>query len=264
MNEFLKNKNVLITGASSGLGRELALQIAANGGNPILVARNTEALKETARQVELEYEKKCAYYPCDLSDFEAITHLVEKVVSEQQNVTVLINCAGFGLFELAEETPFDVTKEMFDVNVLGLIKLTQELIPVLRNNRRSHILNIASQAGKMATPKSAVYAATKFAVLGYSNALRMELADQRTNVTTVNPGPIATEFFDRADQTGNYLKNVGRFALKPKKVAKKTVKIIGTEKREVNLPCSMSIVSKLYQVSPVLIEKLGKKAFLKK
>ncbi|WP_099222297.1 SDR family NAD(P)-dependent oxidoreductase [Listeria costaricensis] len=264
MNEFLKNKNVLITGASSGLGRELAFQVAANGGRPILVARNIEALKETAGQVELEYERKCAYYPCDLSDFDAIHRLVEMLKAEQQTITVLINCAGFGLFERAEETPFEVTKEMFDVNVLGLIKLTQELIPVLRNNRRSHIINIASQAGKMATPKSAVYAATKFAVIGYSNALRMELAEQRTNVTIINPGPIATEFFERADQTGNYLKSVGRFALKPKKVAKKTVKIIGTEKREVNLPRSMNLVSKLYQLFPVLIEKLGKKAFMKK
>lgn len=83
---------------------------------------------------------------------------------------------------------------MFDTNVLGLIQLTQLILPQMQARKAGHIINIASQAAKIATPKSTVYSATKYAVLGFSNALRLELMPDKINVTTINPGPIATNF----------------------------------------------------------------------
>ena len=104
--------------------------------------------------------------------------------------------------------------------MLGLIQITQRVVLEMKKRRRGHIINISSQAGKMATPKSAVYAGTKFAVRGFSNALRLELQPFGIYVTTVNPGPIATDFFQRADQDGSYLAKLKHWVLDPQQVAK--------------------------------------------
>ena len=103
-------------------------------------------------------------------------------------------------------------------------------------SKSGHIINIASQAGKIATPKSSVYSATKHAVLGYTNSLRMELSDFQIKVTAVNPGPIGTDFFTIADESGTYAKSVQRYILKPEYVAKKVVDAMLTSTREINLP----------------------------
>lgn len=125
-------------------------------------------------------------------------------------------------------------------------------------------MNIASQAGKIATPKSSIYSATKHAVLGYTNSLRMELSDQRIFVTAVNPGPIETNFFTIADEKGTYVKNVKKFMLKPEYVAKKVVDAMLTPTREINLPRWMNTGSVVYALFPRLFERLGKRMFNKK
>lgn len=155
-------------------------------------------------------------------------------------------------------------KGMFNVNVIGLMVCTRMVLPKMREQRSGHIINIASQAGKIATPKSSVYAATKHAVLGYTNSLRMELADYNVYVTAVNPGPIATNFFQIADEKGTYVKNVKRIMLQPEYVAKKVVDKIFTPAREINLPRWMNAGSIIYTLFPRLFERLGKKAFNQK
>ncbi|TWJ81585.1 hypothetical protein CHCC4186_4461 [Bacillus paralicheniformis] len=101
-------------------------------------------------------------------------------------------------------------------------------------------------------------------MLGYSNSLRMELAETGVNVTTVNPGPIQTDFFKTADKRGDYVKSVERWMLDPDQVAKKVVSAMMTNKREINLPGWMNGVSKLYQLFPALVERAGRSAFYKK
>ncbi|WP_088816114.1 MULTISPECIES: SDR family oxidoreductase [Listeria] len=263
MNSFLKGKTVLITGASSGLGENLAHYAAKSEASVILIARNAAKLTEISARIERDYQVSTHVYPLDVTDFLAMEQIIKEIL-QAHDIDVLINCAGFGLFETAENTPFETVEAMFDTNVLGLIRLTQLFIPHFKEKRSGHIVNIASQAGKIATPKSSAYAATKFAVLGYSNALRMELKADNIKVTTVNPGPIATNFFDLADESGEYLKSVGFFVLKPEKVAEKTIRIIGKNRREVNLPFLMNIGTRIYQVMPSVVEFFGRNAFMKK
>jgi uncharacterized protein len=153
---------------------------------------------------------------------------------------------------------------MFEVNVVGLIACTSMVLPTMRERRFGHIINIASQAGKIATPKSSIYSATKHAVLGYSNSLRMELADHQVFVTTVNPGPIATNFFNIADEKGTYVKNVQKFMLQPEFVAGKVVDAMLTKTREINLPRWMNLGSIVYTLFPRAFERIGRKAFNKK
>ncbi|MDD7361356.1 MAG: SDR family NAD(P)-dependent oxidoreductase, partial [Streptococcus alactolyticus] len=102
---------------------------------------------------------------------------------------------------------------------------------------------------------------TKFAVIGFSNALRLELADSNVYVTTINPGPIATSFFDKADPSGEYLKSVGRFVLQPEEVARRTVAILGKNKREVNMPWLIAAAHKFYTLFPKIADFLARKVF---
>lgn len=138
--------------------------------------------------------KEAYAFPVDVSDPDSVDRLYEQVMQTVGRVDVLVNNAGFGIFE--DFLTFDLGKayDMFEVNVLGMMVLTQKFAIDMAERRQGHIINIASMAGKMATAKSTIYSATKFAVLGFSNALRLELRPLGVAVTTVNPGPVATEF----------------------------------------------------------------------
>lgn len=263
-NERLKGKTVVITGASGGLGEELAYRCAANGANLVLLARNVKKLEQAAGKIHEKYGVDCLSLELDLSRHEDIPEVFRIIFEKAGQVDVLVNNAGYGVFaEAVDATPEDV-QGMFAVNVVGLIVCTKEVIPSMRKRKSGHIINISSQAGKLATPKSSVYSATKHAVLGYTNSLRMELARDGVFVTAVNPGPMATNFFDLADPSGNYIKNLGRHILSTEKVAEKVVAAMFTNRREINLPGWMNAGSILYTLFPGLVERLGKKAFFKK
>ncbi|MEC2070628.1 SDR family NAD(P)-dependent oxidoreductase [Alkalihalophilus marmarensis] len=258
MSEFtrLENKVIWITGASSGLGRQLAIDAAAAGAVLVLLARNEAKLKEV-QQVIQETSGRAHIYTLDISKTEDIEASVKNIFEKVQRVDILINNAGFGVFDYADRMNSADTKEMFDVNVLGLIEMTRPVLSLMKEANQGHIINVASQAGKLATPKSSVYAATKHAVLGYTNALRLELADTNIHVTAVNPGPIRTPFFDRADEDGRYVANIEKFMLTPEYVSKEILKVIEKPKREINLPKWMGFGSKLYQLMPGVVEKLA-------
>lgn len=190
----LQGKTVVITGASSGLGMEIAKQTAAEGARLILLARRQERLEEVKETLSRTFSADVRIYSVDISKKAEVEKVFSQMLEEVSAIDILINNAGFGIFSEAHEARWEETEAMFKVNVLGLIACTQMVIPHMKARKSGHIINIASQAGKMATPKSSIYAATKHAVLGYTNSLRMEMARDGVHVTAVNPGPIATEF----------------------------------------------------------------------
>ncbi|WP_052114854.1 SDR family NAD(P)-dependent oxidoreductase [Pontibacillus chungwhensis] len=259
----LNSKKVIITGASSGIGERLAWHVAKQGGVPILLARRGERLKQMIEQIEKDTGVAGYADSCDLSDRADIDRAFRAIKETIGDVDALINNAGFGIFESVEMTELDQYESMFQVNVLGLIQCVKAILPSFVS-RGGHIVNIASQAGKMSTPKASGYAASKHAVLGFTNALRLEVKSKGVFVTGVNLGPVRTNFFDQADPEGNYQKSVERFMLDPDTVAQKVVKHLFTPKREINLPSWMEAGSKLYQLMPGLTEKLMRKQFEKK
>lgn len=262
--ERLSGKNIVITGASSGIGAEIARLCAKRGANLVLLARSLDKLTELKKSLESTYSVTIDVYRLDVSDTDAVRTIFTEMLSKIGHVDILVNNAGFGVFREAHEASFEEIKSMFDVNVVGLMACTSMVIPGMRERRSGHIINVASQAGKIATPKSSVYSATKHAVLGYTNSLRMELADWNVFVTAVNPGPIATNFFSIADEKGTYVKNVGRYMLQPDYVAKKVVGRMLLKTREVNLPSWMNAGSIIYALFPSVFERLGKRAFNQK
>jgi short-subunit dehydrogenase len=260
----LDGKIVVITGASSGIGEKIAYKTAALGASTVLMARSEDKLKETAKNITEQYQVPCYYYALDVSDEEKVQEVFACVLQEIGAIDVLINNAGFGVFKTFEDASMTEVKSMFEVNVFGLVACTKAVLPTMMKRNSGHIINIASLAGKIATPKSSAYAATKHAVLGLTNSLRMELAGTDIRVTAVNPGPIKTNFFDIADQSGTYVKSVERYMLDPEHVANKIVGAIGTKKREINLPGWMSIGPVVFSLFPRLFELVAGKAVSKK
>ncbi len=261
----LTGKTVIITGASSGIGRHMARECATMGVKTlILIARSEDKLERLKKEILMQYTLNVDLRPLDLGDLEAVKQEFERIKLDYHVIDILINNAGFGKFDLFSEAQINEMDSMFRVNVLGLMAVTRMILPKMLQQGEGHIINVASIAGKISTPRSTVYSATKHAVLGFSNGLRMELTGTGIRVTTVNPGPIRTNFFNIADQSGAYQKSVGRFMLDPESVAKKTIRCIGTRKRELNLPWSMNLGARLYQWMPSVVERVAGPLFNKK
>lgn len=264
VNTRLKGKNVVITGASGGIGAQMAIQCAEAGARLVLIARSLDKLEKLKEDLQTQFQADVHVYQLDVSDTDAVEKVFSVIMNQLGHVDILVNNAGFGIFREAHEASIEEIKGMVDVNVVGLMACTSMVLPKMRERRSGHIINVASQAGKIATPKSSIYSATKHAVLGYTNSLRMELADLNIYVTAVNPGPIATNFFNIADEKGTYLKNIQRWVLQPEFVAKRVVERMLTRTREINLPGWMNTASVFYMLFPRVVERFGKRAFQQK
>lgn len=252
----LMNKNIVITGASSGIGEKVAQKVAEMGARPILLARSKEKLQSLSERINRLTSVNCLFYQLDVSDSEQVKVVFNRIMDEVGHIDILVNNAGFAIFDAFHEASLEDMDNMFKVNVLGLMACTKEVLPSMMERNSGHIINIASQAGKLGTPKSSGYAATKHAVLGFTNSLRMELAKTNVYVSAVNPGPIETSFFDVADKSGNYVNSVKKYMLKPDYVAEKIVQLMMNPKRELNLPRWMNVGSVLYNLFPNLADKL--------
>ena len=246
---MLTDKIVVVTGGSSGLGKAVALQAARKHATVVVLARNLTALRQVQAQASALSGRPAFAYAVDVSDPTSIDAMVQRLTTEVGTPDVLVNAAGFGRFQNALDTDFKVVQKMFATNVLGLMYLTQVVGRMMIDQHHGHIINVASMAGLMATPKSAVYAATKFAVVGFDNGLRLELKPFGVKVTTVNPGPINTNFFKVADATA-YQRSVQAIALDPNRLAQRIVRAMGHPVREINAPRFMAIAAKGYTLMP--------------
>ncbi|WP_301108303.1 SDR family oxidoreductase [Sporosarcina sp.] len=248
------DKSILITGATSGVGLALAKRLAgARGLHVMATGRNAQALEHLKT---LGVEGFCA----DLRDVKQLEWLVSRIGIPD----VMIFSAGVGKFNLAHEASDEEMQAMLETNVLVPMQLTKRLLPSMMERKSGHLLFVGSQAGKVATPKTSVYAATKHALIGYTNALRMEVAPYQIDVSVIHPGPIDTPFIDLADQTGGYKQALGARLLSVDSVAYSIMEMISQPKREVNLPKIMGLTSKLYALAPSTVERIGRSFFYKK
>lgn len=260
----LNNKVVVVTGGSTGLGEAICYEAAKQGAIVIVCARRKEQIEKVSEICQQLSQQPSFAYPVDVSDAKSIQALVTKIQQKVGTVDVLVNNAGFGIFEDFLSFDLEQARQMFEVNFFGMLYLTQALAIDMVEQKQGQIINIASMAGKMATPKSTIYSATKFAVLGFSNALRLELKPHHVQVTTVNPGPIKTTFFDQADPSGEYLDKIDWFVLDPQKLAKLIVNNMIRPKREINRPYAMSFAARCYDLFPTIGDYLAGGLFNKK
>ena len=212
----IENCNALITGASAGIGREFARQLAGCARSMILVARRDERLLELADHLQREHPQLVIHVrKVDLADFEQLREFLESTDREKLEVDLLVNNAGLG-----DSGPFvhsdpERNKEMAVVNVATLTSMTRHFLPQMIAKRRGAILNVSSTAGFLPIPGSAVYAATKAYVTSFSEALRAELHGSGISVCALCPGPVVTEFQQVAKREG-VKPNIGpRFLVVP-------------------------------------------------
>lgn len=264
MNKSIAGKKIIITGASSGLGAQFAIEIAKAGGTPILIARSSGKLEAIRSQIAEMTGIEAFIYSADLLDDTILAETFETILKNHEQIHALINNAGVGKFDAVLGTDWSDIDRMFRLNVFAMMQTIQYMLPHFRKNSSGHIVNIVSQAGKIATPKSSGYCASKHAILGYSNVLRQEAREMGVQVTTVNVGPVRTSFFEKADPEGGYAKSVERYMLDPTHVAAKVADLMFTNRRELNMPWWMEFGSKMYHLIPGLMEKVLKSQFNKK
>jgi short-subunit dehydrogenase len=191
------SRSALITGASGGIGYELALLFARDGFDCILVARSQQKLEELAARLESEFRVKTQVIPRDLSRPAAVDEIYEEVTARSVPVEALVNNAGFPVFGPFVETDLRAELEMLQVNVVALTALTKLFLRPMVERRSGRILNLASTAAFLPGPLMAAYYASKAYVLSFSEALANELRGTGVTVTALSPGPTRTGFQKR-------------------------------------------------------------------
>jgi short-subunit dehydrogenase len=201
---------VFITGASAGIGAAAACVFGAAGYDVVLAARRKDRLQAVADAAHQKHPAgRFVPIACDVNDDESVQRAFELVRKEFGRLDVLVNNAGYGVYGSVEKTPISKFRENMETNYFGVIRCTQAALPLLRaaaqspggKSRRwgAAIVMVSSFVGRRAIPFLSSYCATKFALEGFSEALRIELVDERISVSVVNPGVTKTEFVDSAD-----------------------------------------------------------------
>ncbi|MBD2859777.1 SDR family oxidoreductase [Spongiibacter sp. KMU-158] len=186
----IENKTIWITGASSGIGLELSQQLAAKGSRIVLSARRKDALEEIAKSLPGGLERH-SVVPLDLADYEHLAEKVQAVLPEIGPVDILINNGGISQRSLFVDTDLAVYKQLMDVNYFGTVAMTKALLPSLLT-QRGMVVSISSVAGKMGSKLRTGYSGAKYAVVGFMDCLRAELAASGVKCLTICPGSIQT------------------------------------------------------------------------
>ncbi|NDI37149.1 SDR family NAD(P)-dependent oxidoreductase [Chengkuizengella sediminis] len=239
----------------------MAIHLSSHGAIPILLARSLDRLQKVSAQLQDQHE----FYEIDISSKDQVFEVVSSVISKYGKIDVFINNAGYAIFKDFMNLSIDEIEEMIRTNYLGTVYCCKAVIPSMLERQSGHIINVASLAGKVGSAKSSAYAASKHAVLGFTNSLRQELFDTNIIVSTLNCGPIDTPMLETADVSGNYKKNLPSwFILKPEAVTKAILDIIVNKRVEKNIPFMANMGSKLLQIMPRSLEKVTAKITNKK
>jgi short-subunit dehydrogenase len=246
-------KKALITGASSGIGREFARELASNGYETILVARRYDRLKDVSEELTAQFNSPSTPVQADLSQSVDL----ERISGYLSGVDLLVNNAGFGLIGSFSELESEKELEMIHLNVESLYRLSKGYV-IARKGQGGGIINVASTAAYLPVPFMAVYAATKAFVLSFSEALSEELKDSNFKVMVLSPGPTSTEFFEVA--SGKNRKMYG--AMTPDKVVKKAMAAYEKSKRSIVSGFSNIVVAGGSRIAPKgLLLKVAGRAF---
>jgi len=179
------SKVVLITGCSTGIGRDLAMQLANSGYTVVATARKVETMDDLKVALKLQL---------DVTRPNSIQLAVEQTIQHFGRIDILVNNAGYSVRGAIEEVPIDEARQMFDANLFGVMRMIQAVVPHMRQQKTGRVINISSISGKLVTPANGTYSATKFALEAFSDALRLELAPFGIPVVLVEPGSIKTQF----------------------------------------------------------------------
>jgi len=240
----LKDKVVLITGASSGFGASAAILFAREGAKVILVARRLDRLQKLANEIQ-EQGYEALALPVDIASLPEIELMIQSVLDFYGQIDILFNNAGLGRMDWFEnlDSERDIEPQIA-VNLTGLIHVTRAVLPHMIKQGEGHIINMSSVAGWTAAPLYSVYAATKFGVRGFTDALRREVRHFDIHVSAIYPGSARTEFSNQTSESSikKKFKTPARLSMTAEYVAAKVVQVAKRPRRALILPWWMGII----------------------
>jgi short-subunit dehydrogenase len=241
----LEGAIVVVTGASAGIGRATALELARSGAHVVAAARREDRLKELAEEIDGQGGRALPV-ACDVADRTHVDKLKDAVTSEFGRCDALVNNAGVPGGGPFDQMSIEDIERVTRINYLGVLYCTKAFLPMMLERGRGHIVNVASLAGRYAVPGATVYTATKHAVIAFSEALYHELRPKGVLVTAVNPGLVRTEQFPHRDASD-------RIVMPPERIARVIADVLRTGKApEVSVPRWLASLQAFRVLTPPL------------
>jgi short-subunit dehydrogenase len=255
-------KIILITGASSGIGRQAAIDFANNGAMAIiLVGRSESRLTDVAALINSKCETMV--YICDISNKTEVIKLGRDVMHRFGRVDVLVNNAGFGFFGKVQDQSIEQIESVTATNYYGMIYCTKVFLDSMLYKQSGHIINVASVAASFGVPGLAAYCGSKYAMLGFSESLYHELHGTGVGITVVSPIAVKTNFFNN-ESFGGKMPNYTGYALPPKTVSNAIMRAANSPRLEIIVPLFIRVGVWLKQTLPYIINPFVGAAFRRK
>ena len=255
-----KNKIVLITGASSGIGRETAIEFAKLGANLILVARTKDKLTQIEDELK-KYNVSILACQCDVSKKDQVKEMSKTVLEKFSSVDILVNNAGFAIYGSVSDLSISDIESQMETNYFGMVYCIKNFLPSMLKKESGHIVNVASVAANFGLPGIASYCASKFAILGFSEGLKHELKDTGIGITVVSPIMVRTNFFDHP--SFEKIPKYSPTSLDPKTVAKTILKAANSSRLEIIVPSVVRGAIWMKSTFPFFINPILGKSFKK-
>ena len=254
-----KNKVVVITGASSGIGEASAVMFAKKGTNVILVSRNKDKLLQVEEKIS-NFPVKSTVCQCDVSKKTEVKKMADTVLEKFGRIDVLVNNAGFAIYGTVSDLSIEEIESQMATNYFGMIYCIKNFLPIMLQQKSGHIVNVASVAASFGLPGIASYCASKFAMLGFSEGLQHELQKTGVGVTVVSPIMVRTNFFDHSS-----FENMPKSptSLSSKTVAKAVIKAASSPRLEIIVPSLVRGAVWAKHTFPYLINPLVSASFRK-
>ncbi|HEY5735767.1 MAG TPA: SDR family NAD(P)-dependent oxidoreductase [Nitrosopumilus sp.] len=255
-----KDKVVLITGASSGIGRESAIEFAKLGANIVLISRTKEKLEQVADELK-KFNVTTLTCQCDVSDKDQVKQMSKTVLEKFDSIDILVNNAGFAIYGSVSELSIDEIESQMETNYFGMVYLTKNFLPSMLEKKSGHIVNVASVAASFGLPGIASYCASKFAMLGFSEGLKHELKNSGVGITVVSPIMVRTNFFEHP--SFEKMPKFSPTSLSSKTVAKAILKAANSPRLEIIVPSVVRGAVWMKNTFPYFINPILGKSFKK-
>ncbi len=249
----ISGSRVIVTGASSGIGREIAIELGRHGADVVVVARSADKLEKLAAAFA-DLPGRCEVFVGDVTD-DGVRHAaVRRAVEVFGGLDILINNAGIGALGPFETSTVERLRKIMEVNFFAAAEMIRVALPTLKHGRRPMIVNVASILGHVGIPQSSEYCASKFALRALSQSLRAEQYKHGVDVLVVSPGSTETEFFDHAIEMAAHPPWLESKRTSPAKVARETVAAIAAGKREIIPNFRGWLMCLMQRLSPGLVD----------
>jgi short-subunit dehydrogenase len=255
-----KNKIVLITGASSGIGKETAIEFAKLGANIILIARKKDKLEQVANELK-KFNVLTLVCQCDVSKKDQVKEMSKKVLEKFESVDILVNNAGFAIYGSVSDLTIDEIESQMETNYFGMIYCIKNFLPSMLKKKSGHIVNVASVAASFGLPGIASYCASKFAMLGFSEGLKHELKNTGVGITVVSPIMVRTNFFEHP--SFEKMPKFSPTSLSSETVAKAILKAANSPRLEIIVPSVVRGAVWMKNMFPYFINPILGKSFKK-